>query len=61
MMEIPLTLAAWLVSGKSFCVKKLQKMLLTLSQIPDEKADSLVMSQSGKNGLTSLEQKIDPY
>ena len=40
MMEIPLTLAAWLVSGKSFCVKKLQKMLLTLLQILDEKADS---------------------
>ena len=61
MVETPLTLVDWLVSGKAFCVKELQKMLLTLWQIPDKKADSLVMSQPGKNGLTNLEQKIDPY
>ena len=47
-VENSLTLAAWLVSGKSFCVKEFQKTLLTLSQIPDEKILSLVMSQPGE-------------
>ena len=49
MVENLLTLAAWLVLGKHFCVKEFQKTLLTSSQIPDEKAHSLIMSQPGKN------------
>ena len=53
-VENSLTLAAWLVSGKSFCVKEFQKTLLTLSQIPDEKARSLIMSQPGENGLADV-------
>ena len=36
MVENSLTLAAWLVSGKSFRVKEFQKMLLT-SQIPNSR------------------------
>ena len=40
--------------GKPFCVKEFQKMLLALSQIPDEKAHSLIMSQSRENGLTGV-------
>ena len=51
MLENLLTLAVCLVSGKHICVKELQKVLLTLSQIPDEKTHSLIMSQSGENGL----------
>ena len=54
MVENSLTLAAWLVLGKPFCVKEFQKTLLTLSQIPDEKARSLIMSQPGENGLADV-------
>ena len=54
MVENSLTLAAWLVLGKPFCVKEFQKTLLTLSQIPDEKAHSLIMSQPGENGLAGV-------
>ena len=56
-VENSLTLAAWLVSGKSFCVKEFQKTLLTLSQIPDEKARSLILSQLGENGLAGVLNK----
>ena len=49
-----MTLAIWLVSGKPFCVKEFQKTLLELSQIPDEKADSLTMSQPRVNGLAGV-------
>ena len=49
-MENSLTLAAWLVSGKPFCGNEFQKTLLTLSQIPDEKAHSLLMSQPEEMG-----------
>ena len=45
-VENSLTLAACLVSGKPFHVKKFQKTPLTLSQIPDEKAHSLIMSEN---------------
>ena len=38
MVENSMTLAAWLVSEKLFCVKVFQKTLFTLSQIPDENA-----------------------
>ena len=55
-VENSLTLAAWLVSGKPFHVKKFQKAPLTLSQIPDEKAHSLIMSEN-----YNLERKIDPF
>ena len=44
MMKKSLTLVAWLVSGEPFCVKEFQKTFLTLSQTPDEKAHSLIMS-----------------
>ena len=54
MLENSLTLAAWLVSGKPSCVKEFQKTLLTLSQIPDEKAHSLIMSQPEENGLLGV-------
>ena len=54
MVENSLTLAAGLVSGKSFCVKEFQKTFLTLSQIPDEKAHSLITSQPGKSGLAEV-------
>ena len=54
MVENSLTLAAWLVLGKPFCVKEFQKTLLTLSQIPDEKAHSLIMSQPGENKLAGV-------
>ena len=54
MVENSLTLAAWLVLGKPFCVKEFQKTLLTLSQIPDEKAHSLIMSQPGENELAGV-------
>ena len=50
MVQKSLTLAAWLVSGKSFCVKEFQKALLTFSQIPDEKAHSLILSQPAEMG-----------
>ena len=53
-MENSLTLAAWLVSGKPFCGNEFQKTLLTLSQIPDEKAHSLIMSQPGENKLAGV-------
>ena len=53
------TLAAWLVSGQPFCVKEFQRTLLTLSQIPDEKVHSLIMSQPGENGLAGgLNEKL---
>ena len=54
MVENALTLAALLVSGRPFCVKEFQKTLLTLSQIPDEKAHSLIMSQPEENGLAGV-------
>ena len=54
MVENSLTLAAGLVSGKPFSVKEFQKTLLTLSQIPDEKAQSLIISQSGESGLAEV-------
>ena len=54
MLDNLLTLAACLVSGKPFCVKEFQKALLTLSQIPDEKTHSLIMSQPGENGLAGV-------
>ena len=57
MVKNSLTLAAWLVLGKPFCVKEFQKTLLTLSQIPDEKALSLIMSQPGENGLAGVLNK----
>ena len=50
MVETSLMLATWLVSGKSFCVKEFQKTLLTFSQIPDEKAHSLILSQPEEMG-----------
>ena len=53
-VENSLTLTAWLVSGKPFCVKEYQKTLLTLSQILDEKTHSLVMSQPGENELAGV-------
>ena len=59
MGENSLTLAAWLVSGQPFCVKEFQRTLLTLSQIPDEKVHSLIMSQPGENGLAGgLNEKL---
>ena len=62
MVENSLTLAAWLVSGKPFCVKEFQKTFLTLSQIQDEKAHSLNMSQSEENGLAGvLNEKLIPF
>ena len=61
MLENSLTLAAWLVSGKPSCVKEFQKTLLTLSQIPDEKAHSLIMSTWRKWASWCLERKIDPF
>ena len=54
MLENLLTLAACLVSGKPFCVKEFQKVLLTLSQIPEEKTHSLITSQPGENGLAGV-------
>ena len=54
MLENSLTLGAWLVSGKPSCMKEFQKTLLTLSQIPDEKAHSLIMSQPGENKLAGV-------
>ena len=54
MVANSLTLAAWLVSGKPFRVKEFQKTLLTFSQIPGEKAHSLIMSQPGGNGLADF-------
>ena len=54
MVENLLTLVAWFVLGKLFCVKEFQKTLLTLSQIPDEKAHSLIMSQPGENELAGV-------
>ena len=62
MVENLLKLGACLVSGKPFCVKIFQKILLTLSQIIDEKAHFLVMSQRRENVLVSvLNEKIDPF
>ena len=60
MVENSLKLAAWLVSGKSFCMKEFQK---TLSQIPDEKTRYLIMTESAWRKWASwcLEQKIDPF
>ena len=57
MVESLLTLTAWLVSGNPFCVKEFQKMFLTLSQIPDKKAHSVIMSQPGENGLARVLNK----
>ena len=54
LVENSLTLATRLLSRKPFCGKELQKTLLTLSQIPDEKAHSLIMSQSAENGLAGV-------
>ena len=54
MVESSLALAVWLVSGKPFCVKEFPKTLHTLSQIPDEQAHSLIMSQPGENGLAGI-------
>ena len=54
MVENSLTLAAWLVSGKPFCGKEFKKTLLTLSQIPDEGTQSLIMSQPRENGLACV-------
>ena len=39
---------------KTFRVNEFQKTLLTLSQIPEENAHSLIMSQSGENGLPGV-------
>ena len=39
---------------KPFYVKEFQKTLPTLSQILDEKAHSLIMSQPGENGLAGV-------
>ena len=61
MVENALTLAALLVSGKPFCVKEFQKTLLTLSQIPDEKAHSLYESAWRKWASWFLVRKIDPF
>ena len=47
-------LAACLVSGKPYCVKEFQKTLLTVSQIPDEKVHSLMMSELGEIGLAGV-------
>ena len=57
MVESSLALAVWLVSGKPFCVKEFPKTLHTLSQIPDEQAHSLIMSQPGENGLAGVLNK----
>ena len=38
-------------------MKEFHKMLLTLSQIPDEKTHSLIMSQPGENGLAGVLNK----
>ena len=54
MVENSLTLAAWLVSGKPLCVKGFQKTLLILSQIPDEKTLSLIVSHPRQNGLAGV-------
>ena len=54
MVENSLTLAAWLVSGKPLCVKGFQKTLLILSQIPDEKTLSLIVSHPRQNGLVGV-------
>ena len=51
LVESSLTLAAKLVSGKPFCVKEFQKMRLILSQTPDKKTRSLIISQPRENGL----------
>ena len=62
MVENSLKLVAWLVSGKPYRVKKFQKILLTLSQIPDEKGYSLIMSQTEENGLAGvLNKKLIPF
>ena len=42
-------------------MKEFQKTLLTLSQIPDEKAHSLIMSTWRKWASWCLERKIDPF
>ena len=57
MVENSLTLAVWLISGKPSCVKEFEKTLLTLLQIPDEKAHSLIMSQPEENGLVGVLNK----
>ena len=57
MVENSLTLAAWLVSGKPFLVTEFQETFLTLSKIPHEKANSLIMRQPGENGLASVLNK----
>ena len=54
MVENLLKLAACLVSGKPYCVKEFQKTLLTVSQIPDEKVHSLMMSELGEIGLAGV-------
>ena len=54
LVENSLTLATRLLSRKPFCGKELQKTLLTLSQIPDEKAHSLIMSPPGENKLAGV-------
>ena len=41
-------------SGKSFRVTESQEMLLTLSQVPDEKAHSVIMSQPGEKVLAGV-------
>ena len=54
MVENSLTLATWLVSGKPLRVKGFQKTLLILSQIPDEKTLSLIVSHPMQNGLAGV-------
>ena len=54
MVENSSTITARLVSRKLFLVTEFQETLLTLSQIPHEKANSLIMRHPGENGLTGV-------
>ena len=58
MVENSMTLAAWLVSEKPFCVKEFQKTLFTLSQIPDENAHYNYESAWRNWASQCLERKI---
>ena len=57
MVENSLTLAALFVSGKPFSVREFQTTVFTLSQIPNEKTHSLIMSQPRENGLAGVFNK----
>ena len=49
-----LKLLAWKISGKSNLQKELQITMQTLSQVPEDKVQSLISNHPGESGITGV-------